>query len=151
MGKNIKTSLSQFIKEQTNNVPLVEEIKNYLIGEDGFDYDNWKQYIDNQDMGECQMIVSFIISEFADRGVKKVFGEIEVDQPSITFDEEYDSDEDEYVDVEKENYLFTHHWVEIDGKIYDFSKGTLKDNIEWAELYDVSTEGEEWRYRPISN
>ena len=76
MGKNIKTSLSQFIKEQTNNVPLVEEIKNYLIGEDGFDYDNWKQYIDNQDMGECQMIVSFIISEFTDRGVKKVFGEI---------------------------------------------------------------------------
>ena len=30
----------------------------------------------------------------------------------------------------------THHWVEINGEPYDFSKGTLKDYIDWVDMYD---------------
>lgn len=144
--KNIKTSLNQFINEQIEEKSLIEEIKKYLISEGVFDYDRWEEFIDNQNMGECQSIVSLIISEFGNRGVIKVFGEIEVDNPSIYYEEEYDEDTDDYIEVKKENFKFTHHWVKINGEIYDFSKGTLKDNIEWFDLYDVSIDNEEWRY-----
>ena len=41
----------------------------------------WKSFVDNQENGDCQGIVSTIIYEF--KTVKKVFGEIEVDEPYI--------------------------------------------------------------------
>ena len=151
MKNKIKTSLKQFITEQVRELSLIENIKQYLISEDGFDHNTWEEFIDNQDMGDCQLIVSIIVRQFGNRGVKEVFGEIEVDEPSIHYDEEYDEDVDDYIEVEKENFKFTHHWIEINGKIYEFSKGTLKDNITWDNLYDVSVDGDEWRYNGISN
>lgn len=128
-------------KTENNNKitnALVEEIKSFLISEDEYDASNWEQFVDKQEMGECQSIVSAIVHKFGDRGVKKVFGEIEVDEPSIQYDEDEEGET-----IESENYNFTHHWVEISGKMYDFSKGTLKDNIEWLDVYDPSTENEE--------
>lgn len=144
MGK-IKTTLKQFITEQVEEISLVEEIQQYLIR--FFDHNSWEEFIDNQDMGDCQLIVSIIVREFENRNVKKVFGEIEVDEPAIYYEEEYDENLDDYIEVKKANFKFTHHWVEINEKIYDFSKGTLKDNITWDDLYDVSIDYEEWRYK----
>ncbi len=46
------------------------------------------------------------------------------------------------------NYNFTHHWVTIKNTIYEFSKGTLKDNIDWCDLYNVDPEDES-RYNTI--
>lgn len=92
----------------------------------------WENFVDNQENGDCQGIVSAIIHEF--KTVKKVFGEIEVDEPYI----------DEYGD---EQTLMTHHWITINDKIYDFSKGTLRDYITWDDIYDVNVEGDEWRYK----
>ena len=88
---------------------------------------------ERQENGDCQGIVALIINGFGD-SVKKVFGEIEVDEPYT----------DEWGD---EQTLMTHHWVEIDGKIYDFSKGTLRDYIQWDDIYDVHVDGDEWRYQ----
>ncbi len=39
----------------------------------------------------------------------------------------------------------THHWITINGKIFDFSKGTLRDYIT-DDVYVVNVDGEEWRY-----
>lgn len=94
----------------------------------------WKSFVDNQENGDCQGIVSTIIYEF--KTVKKVFGEIEVDEPYI----------DDYGD---EQTLMTHHWITINDKIYDFSKGTLRDYITWDDVYDVNVEGDKWRYNLI--
>jgi hypothetical protein len=43
----------------------------------------------------------------------------------------------------------THHWITINDKIYDFSKGTLRDYITWDDVYDVNVEGDKWRYNLI--
>ena len=91
----------------------------------------WENFVDNQENGDCQDIVSTIIYDF--KTVKKVFGEIEIDEPYI------DEDGDEQT-------LMTHHWITINDKIYDFSKGTLRDYITWDDVYDVNVEGDEWRY-----
>jgi hypothetical protein len=123
---------------------IIDKIKEHLIIEnvdDEFDirYDdlekNWKKFVDKQENGDCQSIVSSIIHEFPE--VTKVFGEIEVDEPY------YDEDGDEQI-------LMTHHWVEIDGEIYDFSKGTLKNYIDFYDIYDPEVD-ENWRYNGISN
>ena len=42
----------------------------------------------------------------------------------------------------------THHWVEIDGIPYDFSKGTLKDYIDFFDIYSVEID-DEWRYNSL--
>ena len=115
---------------------MIEAIKAFLIKE--YDCISWQEFIDNQVMGDCQSIVADIVREFT--SAKKKFGNIEVDIPAV-----YNED-DEVV----ENYYFTHHWVEIDDHIFDFSKGTLKDSIEWADLYGVEQDGDKWRYRFIS-
>jgi hypothetical protein len=96
----------------------------------------WKKFVDNQENGDCQGIVSRIIYNFKTviKTIKKVFAEIEVDEPYI----------DEYGD---EQTLMTHHWITINGNIYDFSKGTLLDYINWDDVYDVNVDGDEWRYR----
>ena len=69
---------------------IVEQIKKYLIMENLVDeeefielYDGnldlaWENYIDNQEIGDCQSIVSEITMEFEE--AVKVFGEIEVDE-----------------------------------------------------------------------
>lgn len=124
---------NEFIKESSNTNDLIEKIKQYLIDDD--EYDDWEDYIDHQKMGDCQMIVSSIIGEFPN--VVKVFGEIEVDEPYLDEDDE-------------EQVLMTHHWCKINNEIYDFSKGTLKDAIEWKDLYSVDCSDEEWRYNPIN-
>lgn len=91
----------------------------------------WRKFVDDQENGDCQGIVSSIIMDFPQ--VEKVFGEIEIDNSYI----------DEYGE---EQTLMTHHWVEIMGKIYDFSKGTLKNYIDFDDIYNVNTDGDEWRY-----
>jgi hypothetical protein len=126
---------------------IIEDIKKSLIMETLVDEDEfnelfngdwdlaWKKFVDEQVNGECQGIVSSIIIDFPQ--VKKVFGEIEIDESYI----------DSYGD---EQTLMTHHWVTIDDVIYDFSKGTLVDYIEWSDKYDVSVDGEEWRYNLLN-
>ncbi len=141
---------NQFINE-SNNIDIIEQIKKFLISEDEYDYETWDEFIDNQEMGDCQLIVSIIVNNFSNSGVNKVFGEIEVDTPSKEYDEEYNDVLDDYEEIEIDNFHFTHHWIEINGQIYDFSKGTLQNNIEWNNLYDVCVDGEEWRYNGISN
>lgn len=108
------------IYENLNN-NIIEDIKNSLVEYHG--EDSWEDFVDNQEIGNCQFIVSYIISEFPI--AEKVFGEIEVDEPYI------DEDGDE-------QNLMTHHWVIINGTSYDFSKGTLKDYINWDDVYEPS-------------
>jgi len=40
---------------------------------------DWEEYVDKQEIGDCQTIVSFITRSFPE--AEKVFGEIEVDEP----------------------------------------------------------------------
>ena len=144
LRKFIKTTIREFLNENVQNTDdLIQQIKKSLIMETLVDEDEfnelyngdwdlaWKNFVDNQENGDCQGIVSGIIYNF--KNVKKVFGEIEVDEPYI----------DEYGD---EQTLMTHHWITINGKIYDFSKGTLSDYINWDDMYDVNTDGDEWGY-----
>jgi hypothetical protein len=141
LKQTIKTVIRGYMNESLeNSEELIQQIKKSLIMETLVDekefnelYDGdldlaWKTFVDNQENGDCQGIVSTIIYEF--KIVKKVFGEIEVDEPYI----------DEYGD---EQTLMTHHWITINDKIYDFSKGTLRDYITWDDLYDVNVEGDE--------
>lgn len=144
MGKVISTKFKDFINENMSSDELVLKIKKTLIMETLVDEEEfyelyngdwnlaWEKFVDNQEMGGCQGIVSSIIHDFPN--VKKVFGEIEVDETYIDEDGE-------------EQSLMTHHWVTINGKIYDFSKGTLRDYIEWNDIYDVCIDDEDaWRY-----
>lgn len=98
---------------------IVETIKNHLMELE--DIDNWKQYVDNQEMGECQTIVSHIM-RMKLPGVEKCFGEIQI--KDALYEEDYDK-------------IMTHHWVKINGEIYDFSKGTLKDWVSFFDKYGV--------------
>jgi len=122
----------QLIYENLGNSSLdLENIKQQVAEYNGSD--TWEEFIDNQEIGECQ----FIASVLKDFGFDSVFGEIEID--------------DEYIDEDGDpQNLVTHHWSQIGDVIYDFSKGTLKDHIEWGDLYGVEVDGEEWRYNPIS-
>ena len=80
----------------------------------------WKRLVDNQDMGECQSIVSDIVRLFPQ--CQKFFGEISSDEPYI----------DEWG---KKQRRMAHHWVLLNKKILDFSKGTLADHIDWDNVY----------------
>lgn len=144
MSKLIKTTIREYLNEKhSNDTQLIDNIKKSLIMETLVDEDEfnelyngdwdlaWRSFVDNQENGDCQGIVSSIIDDF--KKVKKVFGEIEVDESYV---DEYD----------EEQTLMTHHWVKINGKIYDFSKGTLRDYINWDDVYDVNVDGDEWRY-----
>lgn len=105
---------------------IIEQIKTKLYTYAGVD--TWKEFVDEQEIGDCQFIVASIIHDFPD--VIKVFGHIKLDDPVYSIDEDRDIDE------------ITHHWVEIDGKQYDFSKGTLKYYIELNDIYnpDINVE-----------
>jgi hypothetical protein len=140
----IERSFLNFSNGESNQDKLINDIKKSLTNH--FDFDTWEDFVDSQNMGDCQLIVSLISNEFGERGVNKVFGEITVDNPSYQWDEIWDNDLEEYREESVENYNFTHHWIEIDGIIYDFSKGTLKDYIDWDDIYDPYIESEKWRY-----
>lgn len=125
------------IENNNNETNIIDNIKLFLATETLIDdefkelYNNdinkaWENFVDNQEMGDCQGIVANIIRQFPQ--VKKVFGEINIAD---------ENDEPEY---------FTHHWIEINGIPYDFSKGTLSNYIDWDNLYDVEIYNEEWRY-----
>lgn len=116
---------------------MIQQIKDYLIAESGCE--SWEEFIDSQEMGDCQGIVADIIRQFP--SAHKVFGEIEVDNPSYI-----DNGEDW-----EENYRFTHHWIEVDGEVLEFSKGTLQGNIDWSDVYEIEPDEDAWRYHPISN
>jgi len=98
---------------------IIEQIKEYLTKSEG--YDSYEDFVDNQSMGDCQGIVYDICHHFPI--AKKIFGEVEIDGSY------YDDDGDE-------QNLVTHHWVKIGNKYYDFSKGTLKNHIEFDSIYD---------------
>ena len=121
------------IYENINSNNIVEDIKKSLFEYHG--EDSWEDFVDNQEMGNCQFIVSYIIDEFPI--AKKVFGEIEVDEPYY----------DEYGD---EQNLMTHHWVTINGFPYDFSKGSLRNYIIWDDVYNPMVDEPE-RYNSLFN
>ncbi len=121
-------AILDYLKEGLNNFDI-EGVKKYLYELEG--NDSWKEFIDNQELGNCQSIVSDIKRKYP--FVKSVFGEIYVDESYIDEDGE-------------EQYKMTHHWIEYKNQIYEFSKGTLKDYITFENLYDVDPENES-RYR----
>lgn len=144
-GKShIRKRFKDFISENIQNEKLIQFIKESLVMDTLVDEEEfnelyngdlelaWKHFVDDQENGDCQGIVASIINGFG--SVKKVFGEIKVDE---SYTDEWGEDQT----------LMTHHWIEIDGKIYDFSKGTLRDYIQWIDIYDVLVYGEEWRYQ----
>jgi len=103
---------------------LLERVKYSLYEYEG--YSSWNEFIDHQRLGDCQGIVSSIISEFPQ--FKKHFGHIKTDEPF------YSSEDEEVIDV------MTHHWVSLNGIPYEFSKGTLKHYIKFNNLYDINIE-----------
>lgn len=128
---------------------IIKEIKLRLIfeyfGEEEYhkEYDDidsaWKEFVDQQKIGDCQYICNkSIIIDLPN--VQIVFGEIETDYPSYEKDTVYDEEEEDYVDKENENFMFTHSWFVINDEIFEFSKGTLKDYIVWDDLYSVDAE-----------
>jgi hypothetical protein len=109
----------------------LEYIKNHIIEYEG--YDTWEEFINNQELGECQ----YICSDLNKFGLRRVFGEIELD--------------DGYIDSNgNPQILATHHWLLDGDRILDFSKGTLKDYINWDDLYAIEVDGDEWRYNTIT-
>jgi hypothetical protein len=78
--------------------------------------ENWKRFVDEQEMGDCQWIVALVNHDFPN--TKKVFGHVRADNGK----------------------LMAHHWIEVNGKIFEFSKGSLKEHILWDDLYSVRPE-----------
>ena len=111
------------LKENSLN-NIVEDIKNQLLDSEGID--NWEEFVNNQKIGDCQGIVSDI-KRMNIPEVECFFGELEIQEPK---------DENDF------NKKMTHHWVEIAGEPFEFSKGTLKDYVEWIDIYGVEDEGE---------
>ena len=101
---------------------VINKIKLSLIEENE---EMWDHIIDNQEMGDCQSIVSGI-KRMNINGVKTHFGEIEILNP---IEEEYS------------NKIMTHHWVTYNGEVLEFSKGTLKEFVDFSDIYDPIEEG----------
>lgn len=97
------------------------DVKKFLLY--WYDEPTWKQFIDHQKMGDCQLIVSIIHNKFPK--TKSVFANIKTDAGK----------------------KIPHHWIVYCGKIYEFSKGTLKNVINWESQYDTDPENENryWR------
>lgn len=127
--KNIEKFLNEeYTKSFADSESIAEFIKSELVRIN--DNESWEDFVDNQEMCDCQVIVSDIerIAKENNLPVEHQFGEIGIDEPY------YNTMEDEELD------RFTHHWVTINDKIYEFSKGTIKDFINWSDLYDVDPE-----------
>ena len=123
--------LMSLLKEETLN-ELIEKIKVHLYTLE--DYNSWNEFVDRQEQGNCQTIVAEIIRMFPQ--AKKVFGEIERDVP-------YKDENGE------EQILQTHHWIVVNNIYLDFSKGTLKNVIEFVDLYKPDLKNDEWRYHKL--
>jgi len=124
---------SKFDKLCEQVVNEIEKIKQHLYTSE--DFENYNEFVDNQSMGDCQSIVSDIKRNFPNTNA--IFGEIEIDDPYV----------DEYGD--EQNFV-THHWIELNGIPYDFSKGSLKAYIQFDSIYDPEImPNEEYRYNPI--
>ena len=79
------------------------------------------QHVRFQALGDCQVIAHSVAHDLPQ--FKRVFGEIEV-EPYRDWDGE-------------EQCRAAHHWVTLDGKIYDFAKGTLRGRLEVeVDIYD---------------
>jgi len=109
---------------ENNNLNIINLIKDELLK--SYDYENWNDFIDEQEMGDCQMIVH-TIKNMNITGVKTHFGEIQIDEPT----------EEEYFDK-----IMTHHWISYNNEILEFSKGTLKDYVHWNNIYNINNDGE---------
>jgi hypothetical protein len=101
---------------------IIEDIKNFLVKDN--DKQSWKDFVDSQRMGDCQLICYSIEKNFP--GIKRIFGGIRLDIPCVDWDDG------------SENEEITHHWITINNKMYDFSKGTLNGYINFSkeEVYD---------------
>lgn len=123
---NIEKFLNEKYQESFTNVKnIIEFLKSELVNYN--DCENWKQFIDEQKLGDCQTIVNFIedISIQYKLPVIKRFGEIEIDEAFYN------------IEHNEEINKFAHHWITINGVIFEFSKGTLKNYIEFVNLYDI--------------
>ena len=152
------TKLKEFkiIQEKNNKLVQLDNtiniIKEKLLLENRFD--TWEEFIDSQNLGDCQDIVSTIVGMNID-GVLKHFGEIKIidgiwnnnidDENDYGDENDYDDDEDddngmidepEHID-DTTGKIMTHHWITINDEIYEFSKGTLKDYIDWYDIYTI--------------
>lgn len=108
--------------------PRLQQITTRLVEKN--DHASWRSFADSQSLGDCQEIVSEIRS-FGIPGVEGVFGEIRTDDPYV----------DEYGE---EQEWMTHHWVTVDGRIAEFSKGSLRDHVAWDDPYDPDPEFAEY-------
>jgi len=113
-----------YIKEQNESKEcIINKIKIQIMEEHDC---GWETFINNQEMGNCQGIVSGIMMMNIP-GIENHFGEIEV----------LDAKDDEY-----EGKIMTHHWITYNGVVLEFSKGTLKDYVWWADEYSIKDDGE---------
>jgi len=118
---------------ENNSDVKAENIKRLYIEEEPLylewnnnDYDKaWEEMLDETCMGDCQNIAKWI-KDIADKngikGIEHVFGEIKI------------------LEGIYENKIMTHHWNTIDGKIYEYSKGTLKNYVDFDNLYSIDAE-----------
>jgi len=127
--RNIEKFLNEQYKESlTGTDNIVDFLKSEIIRYEG--YDTWEKFIDNQELAQCIPIAHYLedIGKEYNLPIKCHFGEINIDEKF------YNNNEDEYIDK------LSHHWVTINNEIFEFSKGTLKDYIQFSNLYDVDPE-----------
>jgi len=120
-----KRTSESYVKtfENYNHECIIDKIKVELMNEHDC---GWDTFIDNQELGDCQSIVSSI-EHMKIEGVETHFGEIRVEFP---IDEDYDGK------------IMTHHWCSYEGKVLEFSKGTLENYVDWGDKYDPTDDGE---------
>ena len=134
--KKIIDKFNSFLKEgfDSEKDSLIENVKKRIIDDYLGDDSSWEEFIDQQTLGDCQGIISSIIFNFPQ--FEKRFGEIKVDHP--------------YRDENgRKQTKMTHHWVLLNGEILEFSKGTLRDYIDWDNIYDVETTEERYSKKNI--
>lgn len=135
--RNIEKFLNEKYQESltgTNNI--IEFLKTEIINQYG--YKNWEEFVKDQKLGETQSIIYKLedIGKLNKLPVKVHYGEIDIDK------EYYNTNENE--NIKK----LPHHWLTINDKIFEFSKGSLKQYIEYKELYGVNPENI-YRYHQI--
>ncbi len=126
--RNIENFLNEKYQESlTGTVNIIEFLK-FEINK----YDTWEEFIEQQKIGDSQNI-SYQLEEIGKKNnlpVKCHFGEIVLDNYY------YDNNTNDEVKT------LSHHWITINDDIVEFSKGALKNYIEWNNLYDVYCESE---------
>src|SRR3990172_7909785 len=111
-------TFNEFINEKISNdlYDIIDFIEKSLAKE--FDEDSFADFVDHQKLRDCQEITEFIMT-LKISNIKHVIGEIKVDNPY------YDSESNKY------SYKMVHHWILFNNIVLDFSKGTLKDFIDF--------------------